>query len=151
MADAGRPALADRFFELFEKRDLCGIDLLAGRFEREPGSFVYFGEGLGAAAAAGPFEFEGVADELRGVEVAGYRPCIDAFAAFLTDGAEGLEGTFEGEAGFLAEFADGGVEGRLIARELSLWDRPTAGILFLPEGSSRMNKEYFEMSVQATV
>lgn len=137
-----RPA-AQRFGELIEESDLGGVDDRAGSFEGVPGAFVDFGESFHPARSAGPFEFEGIADQLCRVEVAGNRPGIDAFAAFLADGAEGLEVTFELDAGLFAEFADGGVEGGFLFGEFALGDGPGAGILFLPEGSAGVNEEDF--------
>ena len=98
-----RRRLRRRLFELIQKSDLCGIDDFAGVGEGEPAAFVHLRKGLLFPRAAGPFDFESIADDGRRVEVAGSCPGIYAFAALLPDGAEGLEGSAEADARLFAE------------------------------------------------
>ena len=139
------------FFELVEEGDLCGIDAGAGGGEREPGSFIYFREGLLFTGAAGPFQFKCITGEGCGIEVAGGGPGEDAFAAFLANGAQRLEGTLEDKAGLLPELADSGVQRRFVVGELPFGDGPAAGIFFLPVGAAGMHQEYLEEAILATV
>lgn len=124
------------FLQLVEEGNLGGDDDTAGFVEGEPATFVDFGEGEHAAGVAGPFDLDGIAGDGSGVEIACYRPGIDSFAAFLADGAEGLELAIEGGACFFAEFADGGVEGGFAGVEFAFGDGPGAGVFVFPEGSA---------------
>lgn len=137
-------AAADGFFEFVEEGHLGGVDDGAGFGEGEPASFVHFGEGDLFAGAAGPFQFKGIADDGGGIEVAGGGPGIDAFAPFLANGAQGLEGAFDRCARLLPKFADSGIQGRFLARELSFGDGPDAGVLVFPEGAPGMYKKDFD-------
>jgi hypothetical protein len=142
--------LGARFYllgEFVEEGDLCGVDDGAGCFEGIPGTLVDFGESLRPARTGGPFKVEGVADEFFRVEVAGDRPGIDAFAAFLANGVERFEVSLEVDAGLFVEFADGGVEGGFVSGDLAFGDGPGAGVFVLPEGASGVDEEDFEVRV----
>ena len=136
-------ALVDRFYEFFEEGYLGGVDDGAGFGKRKPASFVYFGEGNLFAGATGPFQLKRIAYDGGGIEVAGGGPGKDSFAAFLANGTQGLKGPFERGAGFFPKFADGGVQSRLVIRELSFGDGPDAGVLVFPEGAPGMYKKNF--------
>ena len=136
--------LPDGFFEFVEEGHLGGVDDGAGIGEGEPAAFVDFGEGDLFAGPTGPFQFKRIADDRRGIEVTGGGPGEDSFTSLLADGTQGLKGSFERGAGLLPEFADGGVQGRFVARELSFGDGPDAGVLVFPEGAPGMYKENFE-------
>jgi hypothetical protein len=131
------------FVELVEEGNLGGVDHGARIFEREPIAAVDFGEGELFAGVAGPFDLEGVADDGCGVEVTGAGPGVDVFPTLLADGAQGLEGSFDGVAGLFAEFADGGILGGFFACELPFWDGPDTGVFVFPEGAAGMNQEDF--------
>lgn len=130
--------------QLIEEGDLGGIDHGAGGVEGVPGAFVDFGEGGLAAGTAGQFYREGIAHEFIGVQVAGYCPGIDPFAAFLANGLEFPEFTIEEDARFFVKFADSGVEGRFVGFELTFWNGPGTFVLVFPEWTAGVDEKTFE-------
>src|ERR1700729_3843559 len=81
------PVLAPHcLLEFFEQGDLCGVDDLSGVGEGEPSSLVDLGKGLLLTLTARPFQFECIADNFFGIEIAWRGPGKDTLAAFLADG-----------------------------------------------------------------
>jgi len=130
--------------EFVEKAGLGGVDHRVCGFERVPGAFVDLGEGNVAAGTAGPFEFDEVAHELARVEFTGDGPGMNEFAAFLADGAKGLEMTGEADAGLFMEFTDGSVERGFAGIEFAFWDGPGAGMLVTPKRAAGVDEKYFD-------
>ena len=145
LAAESAAALRLGLFQFVEQWDLGGIDRLSGGFQREPATLVDFREGLLFARVAGPFEVEGIADDGGGVDVAARRPGINAFPAFLPDGAKGLEGTFEGGARLFFKLTDGGIQSGLVIGEFAFWDGPGPCVLFFPKGASGVDEEHFKI------
>ncbi len=135
--------------EFFEEGNLGGVDKIARVFEGKPFPFIYFGKCQHLAATARPFHFKCITGNCTGIEITGARPCIDAFAAFLANRAQGFERAFQHVAGLFAEFADGCVERGFFVFEFSLRNGPDTRVLVLPEGASRMNKKDFGWRIQA--
>ena len=132
-------------FQLVEQGNLGGDDGLFCGVQREPASFIHFRKCLLFSRAARPFQLERIADDGCRIDIAGGRPGIYAFAPFLSDRAEGLEGTFEGDACFFPEFADGRIECGFIIGKFTFWYGPGAGVFVFPEGASGVDEEYFEI------
>ena len=134
----------NRLLQLFEQGDLRGVDNSPGGGQREPTAFIDLGVGLLPPGVARPFYLERITDDGGGVEVAGERPGKDTLASFLPDGAQGLEMSFEGEAGFFAEFADGGVQRGFFIFKFTFGYGPGAGVFVFPEGAAGVDEKDFK-------
>src|SRR5690349_5243549 len=132
--------------ELGLRRD----DLAPGRIEREPFGAVNFREFLRFSRLRRPDHGKGVAADAGRSEIALQSPGRDDLSASLSNFSERNEIASDRYPGFLLEFAAGRGEWIFIGFVLALGDRPSAFVFVLPERSSRMREQHFDLCSCAT-
>src|ERR1019366_6573390 len=134
-------------FKLLDKCFLSGFDLAFRRSHVEELRSVDLRELHLPPRLRRPFHRERVADGCSRIAVALEGPSVNDLASLLRNRRQSDEWTRCRDAAFLLEFPLGGFEQIFTWLDLALGNRPSAVILVLEIGATRMGKEHLQFAI----